>query len=88
MRNYRLGRVNQCIDEAQIDIFQKANNRFWVNTNTTIELPSYDNDVIIVFTHILQHFFPQGLDFVRFATGADCCGWGVGELTISYWLRA
>jgi hypothetical protein len=61
MRNYRLGRVNKCIDEAQFNIFQKAKNRFWINTNTTIELPSYDDDVIIVFTHILQHFFSTGI---------------------------
>lgn len=61
MRNYRLGRVNKCIDEVQFEIFQKAKNRFWINTNTTIELPSYDDDVIIVFTHILQHFFSTGI---------------------------
>ena len=61
MRNYRLGRVNACIDEAQDDTFQHGKVRIWMNGDSAVELPSADNDVIFVFTHILQHFFEAGI---------------------------
>ena len=61
MRNYRLGRVNACIDEAQEDTFQHGNVRIWMNGESAVELPSVDNDFIFVFTHILQHFFETGI---------------------------
>ena len=32
-----------------------------MNGNSAIELPLPDNDVIFVFTHILQHFFETGI---------------------------
>ena len=54
-------RVDSVIDEAQKDIFYGGNVRSWNNGNTTIFLPSPDNDVIIIFTHILRHFFFEGI---------------------------
>ena len=35
--------------------------RSWNNGGTTVFLPSPDNDVIFVFTHILEHFFIEGV---------------------------
>ena len=35
--------------------------RSWMNGKTLVFLPSADNDVIIVFTHILAHFFYGGI---------------------------
>ena len=35
--------------------------RVWKNGDADILLPSPDNDVIFVFTHILQHFFRGGI---------------------------
>lgn len=61
MRNYRLGRVNACIDEVQKDTFQHGHVRIWKNGESAVELPSVDNDVIFIFTHILQHFFESGI---------------------------
>ena len=54
-------RIDTIIDDVQNDIFYGGNVRSWMNGNTTIFLPSPDNDVIFVFTHILQHFFRGGI---------------------------
>lgn len=54
-------RVNMGIDEVQNDCFYRGNVRSWNNNGTVIFLPSPDNDVIFVFTHILQHFFIEGV---------------------------
>jgi len=55
------GRVNKGIDNAQDDCFYGGNVRSWNNDGTTVFLPSPDNDVIFVFTHILEHFFIEGV---------------------------
>lgn len=54
-------RIDTIIDNVQNDIFYGGSVRSWINGNTTIFLPSPDNDVIFVFTHILQHFFRGGI---------------------------
>lgn len=54
-------RVNRGIDDAQDDCFYGGNVRSWNNGCTTVFLPSPDNDVIFVFTHILEHFFIEGV---------------------------
>lgn len=54
-------RVNNGIDNAQDDCFYKGNVRSWNNDGTTVFLPSPDNDLILVFTHILEHFFIEGV---------------------------
>jgi hypothetical protein len=54
-------RVNKGIDAAQNDCFYGGNVRSWNNNGTTVFLPSPDNDVILVFTHILEHFFVEGV---------------------------
>ncbi len=55
------GKIDNVIDEVQRDVFYGGNVRSWFNGNTSIFLPSPDNDVIFVFTHILQHFFRGGI---------------------------
>ena len=54
-------RIDRVIDEVQGDVFFSGNVRSWMNGNTTVFLPSPDNDVIFVFTHILHHFFIEGV---------------------------
>lgn len=54
-------RVDRVIDKAQRDVFFSGNVRSWTNGNTTVFLPSSDNDIIFVFTHILHHFFIEGV---------------------------
>lgn len=54
-------RVDKGIDEAQNEVFYGGNVRSWVNGNTQVFLPRADEDVIFVFTHILHHFFIDGI---------------------------
>jgi len=54
-------RMNKGIDAVQNDCFYGGNVRSWNNGGTTVFLPSPDNDVIFVFTHILEHFFIEGV---------------------------
>lgn len=54
-------RIDKSIDEIQRDVFYGGNVRSWQNNHTTIFLPAPNNDVIFVFTHILQHFFQGGI---------------------------
>ena len=54
-------RVNQVVDEAQDACFKKGGVRSWKNSGSNILLPSPDNDIILVFTHILEHFFVEGV---------------------------
>lgn len=61
MRSNRLGRVNSCIDAAQEDTFRNRHERVWNDGGTAVFLPTVDNDIIFVFTHILQHFFAGGI---------------------------
>ena len=53
-------KVDVQIDEAQKDVFC-GNVRFWTNDKTQIFIPSVDNDVLFIFTHILQHFYKETL---------------------------
>lgn len=54
-------RVDNGIDEVQKDVFYGGNVRSWDYGGTQVFLPSPDNDVIFVFTHILHHFFFEGI---------------------------
>jgi len=54
-------RVDKGIDEVQKDVFYGMNVRTWDNGGTQVFLPSPDNDIIFVFTHILHHFFFEGI---------------------------
>lgn len=54
-------RVDKQIDAVQEDTFDHGNVRSWENGGVTVFLPAVDNDVIFVFTHILHHFFFEGI---------------------------
>lgn len=53
--------VDSVIDEAQKSVFYGGEVRSWMNDNTSVFLPSPGNDVVFVFTHILHHFFIEGV---------------------------
>ena len=61
MRSCVLARMDKVADEVHRDVFYSGNVRSWQNGKTQIFLPSVDNDVIFVFTHILKHFFRGGI---------------------------
>lgn len=54
-------RVDKGIDEVLNNLFYGGNVRSWMNNKTMVFLPSPDNDVILVFTHFLHHFFIEGV---------------------------
>ena len=54
-------RVDDGIDDVLNDVFCRGNVRSWDYNNIHIYLPSPDNDVILVFTHFLHHFFIEGV---------------------------
>lgn len=54
-------RIDKVIDETQNNVFYGGSVRSWLNGNTTVFLPAPNNDVIFVFTHILQHFYIEGI---------------------------
>ena len=49
------------MEKIKEDIFCYGNVRSWMNGKTQVFLPDVTNDVIIIFTHILQHFFYGGI---------------------------
>lgn len=54
-------RVNKGLDEIHHRIFYGGEVRSWNNAGTTIFLPSANDDILIVFTHILNHLFIEGV---------------------------
>lgn len=53
--------IDRTLDKVQDSIFYDGKVRSWVNGRTQIFLPKADEDVVFVFSHILQHFFKEGI---------------------------
>jgi hypothetical protein len=54
-------RIDDTIDLVQKEVFCGGEVRVWQNKNIDVFLPAADNDVVFIFTHILQHFFRGGI---------------------------
>lgn len=54
-------RVDRQVDAVQEDTLKFGNVGTWKCGDTDVNLPSPDNDVFFVFTHILHHFFFEGI---------------------------
>ena len=63
-------RVDAEIDAVQRDLFYGGKVRSWNNGGTTIFLPAADEDVFLVFTHFIKHFYKEGGVTVR-----QMCDW-------------
>lgn len=63
-------RVDAEIDAVQMDLFYGGKVRSWNNGGTTIFLPAADEDVFLVFTHFVKHFYKEGGVTVR-----QMCDW-------------
>lgn len=61
LRQSLLKRINIGLDEIQNNMFDNNRVRVWKNAETEVLLPSADNDVIMIFAHILQHYFGSGV---------------------------
>lgn len=63
-------RIDAEIDAVQRDLFYGGHVRSWNNGGTTIFLPAADEDIFIVFTHFIKHFYKEGGATVR-----QMCDW-------------
>ena len=61
LRSSLWNRLDREIDKVQDDIFMGGRVRSWKNESTQVFLPRADEDVVFVFSHILQHFFKEGI---------------------------
>lgn len=61
MHNTLSQRMNRVADEAHNDLFYNGNVRSWNDCGVQVYLPGINNDVIIIFNHIINHFFLEGV---------------------------
>ena len=54
-------RIDKQLDAIQEDTIRFGNVRSWRCGDTDVILPCANNDVVFVFTHILHHFFFEGI---------------------------
>lgn len=54
-------RMDEALYAIQKDTFENRNVRIWKDGNTDVPLPSVDNDIVLIFTHFLKHFYKGGL---------------------------
>ncbi len=54
-------RMDKEIDALQQETFLNEQVRLWQNGNTKVSLLKVEYDVFYVFTHILQHFYKEGI---------------------------
>ncbi len=61
LRSGLSSRVERGLDEIKKAVFYEGKVRSWSNGGTQVFLLNADEDVVYVFTHMLQHFFKEGL---------------------------
>ena len=62
-------RIDNEIDRIQEEVFKDNGTRVWHNGKNDVLLPNPDADVIFIFTHILHHYFFEGIGLRQF------CDW-------------
>ena len=53
--------LNRGVDSIQQDICDNHNVRYWDNDGMKIPLPEENDDVLVIFTHFIKHFYKGGL---------------------------
>ncbi len=53
--------IDKMLDRVQDSVFYESKVRSWLNDKTEVLLPNVDEDVVFIFTHILQHFYKEGV---------------------------
>lgn len=53
--------VDKEVDAAQDSVFIGGNVRSWDNNGTLVFLPAPSEDVFLVFTHFIKHFYKEGM---------------------------
>lgn len=54
-------KIDKALDDVQSAVFYGGKVRSWMNGSTQVFLPNADEDVVFVFSHILQHFYKEGI---------------------------
>ncbi len=54
-------RVDKVVDASQQSVFIGGNVRSWDNNGTLVFLPAPTEDVFLVFTHFVKHFYKEGM---------------------------
>ena len=54
-------RLDKFLDKIQDECCNRGFARSWNNGNDLVLLPSVDNDILIIFSHIIKHFFRGGI---------------------------
>ena len=60
-------KIDKELDMVHNSIFVDRKVRVWDNSGSIVFLPSPENDIIIVFTHFVKHFFKGGLGIRQIA---------------------
>lgn len=61
LRNGLWPKLDSILDQVKSDVFLGGNVRSWTAGYTQVFLLRSDEDVVYVFSHILQHFFQEGI---------------------------
>ena len=69
LRTGLAARVDRQVDAVQRDVFYGGNVRSWLNGGTQVFLPAPEEDVFLVFTHFIKHFYKEGM------TLRQVCDW-------------
>ena len=56
-----LPKMDSAVDQIQNEAILKRRNRPWSNNGIDVLLPNVDDDIIFVYTHIIKHFFHEGI---------------------------
>ena len=54
-------RINRGLAVVQKDVFENDGVRKWKNDSVDVQLPCADNDIFIIFTHFIDHFYVGGV---------------------------
>ena len=54
-------KIDRMVDAAQDSVFMSGNVRSWQNGGTLVSLPAPTEDVFLIFTHFIKHFYKGGM---------------------------
>nr|WP_288281579.1 nucleotidyltransferase family protein [uncultured Prevotella sp.] len=54
-------KIDTALDDIKKNVFCGGNVRSWMNGKTQVFLLGVDNDIVYVFSHLLTHFYKEGL---------------------------
>ena len=63
LRNSLSSKMDRMIDAVQEDVFKNGSVRAWRCGETDVFMPSVDNDLFLLFTHFVRHFYKGGISF-------------------------